>query len=114
MKKSLLSLTLLLFISCNRLESGVIIQKETEPERVYQTLQHIQIGKVATYIPITHFDDEDYKITVHGSINEKEVTEVYYIPESNYDTLKLGDVVCLKGWSKKPNNDTKINNHDNN
>ena len=115
----LLGLFSTLFLSCeHELKEGIIINKYEEPERTYLYMMPIphtvSSGKTTstyfTYIPIIMHDDRDFVIIIHGlTDNGQEKDERFYLPQSIFDQLKLGQHFCVTDdCDKEPNEDKKL------
>ena len=106
-KICLLSLTLALF-SCHRLEYGTVTSKCIEPERLYYDIMPIATSKSVVMIPYLVHDNADYCMVVSGINNKGDsITETFYINHTAYDTIKVGDFVCVNGKCNQDNNNTK-------
>ena len=106
-----------LFSCKHELKEGTIVNMHIEPERSYMYMMPIphtiSTGKTSstyyTYIPIMMYDDRDYVIKLHGvTDNGKEKDETFYVNQSTFEKLKLGQRFCVnEDCTKEPNKDTK-------
>ena len=83
---------MLIFSSCgHQIHQGKIIQKYYEPSRWYTYTTMMSCGK--TLIPQVHtvYDDEDWIIVVQNVEKNNIITENFYIDESNWKCLNVGD-----------------------
>jgi len=93
MKKLLIFFFVILLIGCNKLDSGIVVDKEFVPahtERYY-----IMIGKVLT--PQTRRVPEKWYITIEGEHNNRIKREKNSISKSDYESINIGDFIT---WSK--------------
>ena len=94
-------ITILLY-GCNRIKEGQVIEKWHEPESMDLVLLPMTIinGKSTIVIMTPHYiyDGEDFCIKVKG-INKKgdEVIKKFYIEKESYDSLKVGQYICIDG-----------------
>ena len=104
---SLLSITLL--FGCQRIDSGIIVNKQYEPYREYETTLLMYSGNIPIMIPQREYDYPDYVIYVKGTYKGKERTEKWYISKSLYDSLNIGGSICANSdCSEKDNNNLVI------
>lgn len=119
MRTTLIVIVSLILLSCeHELKEGTIVIKYEEPERNYwymMTIPHtFSTGKTTTtyytYIPIMMHDDRDFVITIHGTTDKgEEKDETFYLTESTFIKLKLGQRFCVSDdCTKSPNEDTKL------
>lgn len=107
----------ILFItaSCDQMSHGEIVEKWHEPANTY--IQMIPIihtsGKYiyTTYVPMTVYDSEDWCIRVRGVGSKGDtISRTYYIDMSAYDTLNVGETICIDGICDEDTNNTRSNN----
>jgi len=96
MKKiMLLIVSLVLFIGCNKLTEGYVIEKHYEPTTTSIMLlpMTISTGKTTTTVMIPHtiVDYEDYCVTIKGWHKDEERIETIYVTKSQYECLSMGD-----------------------
>lgn len=97
----LLLLPLLLLLACsNSPITGMVVQKEIEPERTWSALQPIPQTRCAfngqmtvctttyLYVPTTHYDDKDWVLVVRSSDGK---THRVYVEETHYLNTEIGD-----------------------
>jgi len=94
----LLVLFVLFFVGCGDfLTEGTVVEKTHEPARTYTIMQPTTIhnGEDTKFItiPVTHFDDEDFILTIQkfdeesGEYLESDV----YVDEKVYLVVNIGD-----------------------
>lgn len=90
--KHFLIFTLLLY-SCNRLESGEVLNKEYEPATTFVMFMPMVIDDKGNTIMIPYiiYDNEDYKLTVRGQYEGKTRFETVYVTEACYKSTLVGD-----------------------
>jgi hypothetical protein len=79
--------------SCGHsIHEGEIIEKYYEPPRTYTYTTMMMVGKVM--IPQTHtgYDDEDWVIVVKGAKGKDAITEDFYIDETNWKCMSVGNI----------------------
>ncbi len=79
--------------SCGHsIHEGEIIEKYYEPPRTYTYTTMMMVGKVM--IPQTHtgYDDEDWVIVVKGVKGKYSITEDFYIDETNWKCMSVGNI----------------------
>ena len=84
---------LFMLLACGHdIHEGQVIEKYHEPSRIYTYTSMVMIGK--TMIPQVHtvYDDEDWIIVVKGVKDTDTIIESFYINESNWKCLSVGDV----------------------
>lgn len=105
-----------ILLSCDTLKEGKVISKYIEPAHDYLYMMPIphtvSTGKTTstyyTYIPVWMHDDEDYVITLDGFTEKehKEVQKTFYVSKSRYNSIRLGQIVCIdNACSESPNDD---------
>lgn len=74
---------------------GEVYNKVYEPSMSWMTMMPISNGKTITFIPMWHYDDEDFVIYIHRWDNElqKDRTNALYVNESTYNEISIGDYV---------------------
>ena len=81
------------FSSCGHsIHEGEIIEKYYEPERTYTYTTYMYVNK--TMIPQIHtvYDDEDWVIVVKGVKGKDTITEDFYIDETNWKCMSVGNI----------------------
>lgn len=84
---------ILICSSCeHKIHKGEIVEKYYEPPRYYIYTTFIIVGKIM--IPQTHtgYDDEDFVIVVKGINGKDTITENFYIDETNWDCMNVGNI----------------------
>ena len=104
-----ISITLL---SCQKLKYGNVIEKWYEPENTFYALlpMTISTGKSTSviFIPYIIHDEEDWCIKVTGTGDDGDtITKTFYIPKSRYDSITIGQFICVDGDCDEDNNNTK-------
>ena len=74
------------------IHEGEIIEKYYEPPRTYTYTTMMMVGKIM--IPQTHtgYDDEDWVIVVKGVKGKDTITENFYIDETNWKCMSVGNI----------------------
>lgn len=108
----ILLIALIIFQSCKKISSGYIINKWYEPSRTYVALMPIvhSNGKMSytTFIPYIINDTEDWCINVSGVTKKGDtITKTFYISKSKYESLVIGDFICVDGECDEDNNNTE-------
>jgi hypothetical protein len=83
----------LLLCSCgHQIHKGKVVKKRYEPARHYQYTTYTIVGKVM--IPQFHvgYDDPDWVVTVQGKSEGEWVVEEFYISQSRYNCMAVGDL----------------------
>ena len=86
--------------SSSALQEGTVIKKWYEPATTYLIMipTTVMIGKSTTIVmvPYTIIDGEDYCVKIQG-VDEKSdtTTRTLYVPLSMYDTLNVGQYICV-------------------
>ena len=94
-------ITITLF-GCSKIKEGQVIEKWYEPESMDLVLLPSTIinGKstIIIMLPYYIYDGEDFCIKVKG-INNKgdEVIKNFYIAKESYDSLSVGQYICIDG-----------------
>jgi hypothetical protein len=100
--KYLLLFFLCFIVSCTHLKYGNVMAKQ-EIEPYTQTMlmpMYVPCGKTTIMIMVPYFifHNRSWEIEVHGvSTKGKEITKDFYIGQDQYDSLKIGDQVCVQG-----------------
>ncbi len=69
-------------------KSGKVIDKWYEEERTWVQIMPIIIGKIVSMIPIFHYDDEDWVITIE---DEDGLKGDLYLSEAKWKKINIGD-----------------------
>jgi len=96
MKKLLICLFIVLLIGCNKLDSGIVIEKTFVPKHTQTYIAYIQVGNTRTATPRTRRVPDRWYITIEGVHNNKTKREKYSIAESNYEKINIGDFVSRR------------------
>lgn len=104
---------MLILISCDKLEEGVVINKWYEPNRTYTQLipMTTMAGKVpiTILVPTTIYDNEDYCLTIKGKYDNKTIMQTFYVTKNYYNSYNIGDSIKLNsGYSDSDKNNKKI------
>jgi hypothetical protein len=102
MKKLLLTLSLIVLLSCEKLQYGNVIEREYHPEYTSTMLlpMVVSTGKTTTIIMIPYFvhHNESWSIDVKGTgVKGHTLTRTFYIDKLAFDTTKIGTFICVKG-----------------
>ena len=94
--KVLLILLCVLLIGCHRLDSGIVIHKEFEPEHSQTYIAYIYTGK--TNIPVfqTRTIPDRWYIIIEGVIDAKKRKETIYVSKDEYESINIGDFIRIK------------------
>lgn len=96
--QSIILLGTIFLCSCSKLTNGVVVDKKYEEAN--KSTAAIFTGKIV--VPVVIYDDEDYIIMVKGEKpNGKEVVKHYYTSNHLYDSLTIGDNICLTEECRK-------------
>lgn len=110
MKKILLPCFFIVFVSCNKLDEGVVLSKKYEPRTEKLQLIPVQIGYITVLQQYCVVDDADYILTIKGIYDGKERVEYLYVSENKFNCVQIGDTVKIdKDCSKNDNNNQKVN-----
>lgn len=112
MKTLYFLLVLVLSWSCTELKSGCVVEKWNEPEHSYTTFIPMvtSTGKSSSVILIPYFihDNADYCVRVEGVSNEGDtITQTFFVNALEYDTISVGDFVCIDGFCDEDTNNIK-------
>lgn len=77
--------------------SGTVIEKKHEPERSWIQMMPMKVGKITSYIPITHHDDEDWILIISDSEGNKGYINV---DKSTFESVEIGSFFELVEESK--------------
>jgi len=99
MSKIKYALLLLLLAGCKQIDSGIVIEKQIQPESLYihrQPIPH-SMGKVTlyTYRYDTIVDNKDYLIKISDIRNKDTFYRKAYLTKNKYDTCFLGKRITL-------------------
>lgn len=102
-----------LFTSCQKMKYGNVVEKWYEPECSYVMIRPMTIsnGKTTTtmMIPYNIHDNEDYCIKVTGiGVKGDTITRTYYVDKMAFDTLSVGEFICVDGACDDDENNTKV------
>ena len=108
----LLVCCIILFASCQKLKYGNVVNKWHEPENEYVVFMPMSTpsGKTTTTIMIPYYlhDNEDWCIEVTGVGTKGDtITRTYYVDKLTYDTLSVGEFICVDGCCDEDDNNTK-------
>jgi hypothetical protein len=103
----------LLSTSCQKLKYGDIVEKWYEPANSYFMLMPMIIsnGKTTSTIMIPYYiyDNEDWCIKVTGIGTKGDtITRTFYVDKITYDTLSVGNFICVDGKCDEDENNTKV------
>lgn len=107
-------LIMLVLAGCHQLKEGNVISKSIEPARTYIYLMPIShtmmVGKSCTtsitYIPMTMYDDEDFKVQISGNDGKEDRIETFYVSKKQWECLRVGDYFQVTtDCSTSPNKD---------
>ena len=92
---------------------GNVVEKWHEPESHYMMLMPMTIstGKSTTTMIIPYYihDNEDWCIKVTGiGVKGDTITRTYYVDEMAFDTLSVGEFICVDGACDDDENNTKV------
>jgi hypothetical protein len=74
------------------IHEGEIIEKYYEPPRTYTYTTMMMVGKVMIPQIHTGYDDEDWVIVVKGVKGKDTITEDFYIDETNWKCMSVGNI----------------------
>jgi len=96
MKRTIIVLLMsVLFLSCHKLESGVVVKKHFEPSHSQLITTVISNGKtVSPYTYIIYVPDK-WQITIEGEYRGKTRREDFSIPESDFRNINIGDFIYV-------------------
>lgn len=105
MKHLILIALIALLAGCEQLRYGNVTAKWYEPAHTYPITTYIWVGK--TMIPATTwvYDGEDWCISVKGlGTSGNTIERTFYITDKQYDTLKVGQFICIDGMCDEDEN----------
>ncbi|MDU6600373.1 MAG: hypothetical protein E6491_05085 [Streptococcus anginosus] len=88
LKFILLSVMLIFLVACNKLKSGVVIDKYERSS--YTSTIYVSNGKYGGYV-IPIYYPESYHVIVKGKHQGKTIKEDFEISKSRYKKIKIGD-----------------------
>lgn len=74
------------------IHEGEIIEKYYEPPRYYRYTTMMMVGKMMIPQKHTGYDDEDWIIVVKGVNGKDTITEDFYIDETNWKCMSVGNI----------------------
>jgi len=94
----------LLFLSgCAKLKYGNVISKNFEPAHTVMLMMPVSTGKTTIIVPEFFYYSDSYKLTVKGvSTKGKPLTKAVYVTARAYDTISLGQFLCVDGMCNEP------------
>jgi len=75
----------------HNIHEGEIVEKYYEPPRTYIYTTPLMIGKSTILQYHTGYDDEDWIIVVRGVNGNDTITEDFYIDETNWKCMSVGN-----------------------
>jgi len=70
---------------------GVIVDMRHEDSMIWYTYMPMKVGVVTIFIPMMHFDDEDWILTLKGKDQKGEdAIADLYVPKSVYLKVRIG------------------------
>lgn len=97
MKRILTIVLLIGLLSCHKLHNGNIVEKDYHPSFYTFILIPISTGKSTIFISQPVYYPESWSIDVKGEVNKEIRTETYYVSNSEYNSLNIGDFICVDG-----------------
>ena len=74
------------------IHEGEIIEKYYEPPRTYTYTTMVMVGNMMIPQIHTGYDDEDWVIVVKGVKRKDTITENFYIDETNWKCMSVGNI----------------------
>lgn len=95
-------------LGCKKMKNGIVMEKWYEPATTHTMLMPIRSGKVTIWVPYTIYDNEDWCIKVRGITDKGDsLKEIFYVSQQAFDTISVGEFVCVDGACDDDNNNTK-------
>jgi len=104
---------LAILISCQGLKYGNVVEKWHEPATQHTKMMPMVIptGKTTcvVFMPYIVYDNEDWCIRVKGiGTKGDSLTQKFYVSKAAYDTLNVGNFICVNGACDKDTNNVKF------
>ena len=97
MKKIILLILLsVLLVSCNRLDSGIVVSKEFVHKHSQPYVYYIYTGKVMIPVSGIRTVPNSWYITIEGEVKNKIKTRTISVSEVEYDSIRIGDFIDVK------------------
>ena len=77
--------------------AGTVVFKQYNPAESTMTMIPISTGKTVAIVPIYHYHKENWMI----KISENEKTETFYIPQKDWEKIKVGDYFKVENCSRR-------------
>lgn len=77
--------------------AGTVVFKQYNPAESTMTMIPISTGKTVAIVPIYHYHKENWMI----KISENEKTETFYIPQKDWEKIKVGDYFKVENGSRR-------------
>jgi len=106
-------LLLAILLSCQSLKYGKVVEKWHEPATRQTRMMPMVIptGKTNSvlFMPYIVCDNEDWCIRVNGVGTKGDtLTKKFYVSKEEFDTLNVGQFICVNGSCEKDTNNVKF------
>lgn len=107
-KKILFLLFIITLTSCENLKNGNVVKKWYSPPSIQPILVPVTVGNSTTIQQYLVYNGEDYCIEVKGLSNKGNmITQTFYLNRIQWDTITVGEFVCVDGMCDEDQNNSK-------